>query len=141
MTGFWIFFKVFGMAILFVVVPLFTIFFGIIITSMYVNHKMGRLHSWKNITSRKVSSNIIWADDFREACELFYENPNDTRVQGVLKNVMMESMLLINDGDINPNRCEITGVPSWLLKEQLKVNLHGEYYVKNWGDMPTKVEK
>lgn len=140
MSGFWLFFKIFGLALLYIVIPLFTIFFGIIIASMYINHKMGRLHSWKDIKNRKIAEIVVWSDDFREACELFYENPDDERIRRVLKNVIMKSMTYISDGEINRHRCEITGIRSWVLKEQLKVNLNNEYYVKYWGDLPEKIE-
>ena len=139
MTGILFGLQIFGMALFYIVLPLFSIFFGTIVISMYIQHKMGMLHSWKEMTSRKVSPNIIWADDFREACELFLENTNDERIKRVLHKCIMNSMPLINDGDINRNRCSITGIPSWMLKEQLRINLKDQYYVDNWGDMPKKV--
>ena len=91
------------------------------------------------MTSQRVSPNIIWADDFREVCELFLENPDDPRIQRVMYNTILESMTLIRDFNINPTRCELTGMSIWMLKEQLRVNLKDQYYVENWGDMPKKV--
>lgn len=139
MTGFLFALQIIGLAFLYIVVPLFSIFFGIILITMYTNHKMGRLHSWKEITSPRVSPNVIWADDFREVCELFLESPDDPRIQRVMFNTILESMTLIRDFNINPNRCELSGMSIWMLKEQLRVNLKDQYYVENWGDMPQKV--
>lgn len=127
---------------LMIAIPMFIVFWSGVTVWLYILHRKGTLRPYKNIlTSSKTQQLIVWSDDFREACELFLEHPDDPRVQRVLYKTIMRSMFMLSDDVLGQHKLSrITGIESEILREQLKVNLNNQYYVNCWGEMPIPVE-